>query len=110
MKDPCSKPAAQGSHPVFIWRCTQPLRYSTKKKREREKIFSCLICYHLKIKLFNNFKKLFFKSNFVIYSQLCWVLIAACGLSSGCGEKGLLSSLVRGFIIMVASLVAEHRL
>ena len=27
-----------------------------------------------------------------------------------CGEKGLLSSSVRGFLIVVASLAAEHRL
>ena len=39
-----------------------------------------------------------------------WVLIAACRLFSSCGEWGLLFVAVRGLLIAVASLVAEHGL
>ena len=40
----------------------------------------------------------------------CWVFVAACGLFSSCGEQGLLFVAVRGLLIAVASLVAEHGL
>ncbi len=45
-----------------------------------------------------------------IYFWLCWVLVAARGLSFSCGERGLLFIAVRGLLIAVASLVAEHGL
>ena len=53
----------------------------------------------------------FFNINLFIY-----LLLAALGLrccmraSSSCGEQGLLFIAVRGLLIAVASLVAEHRL
>ena len=50
-------------------------------------------------------KRLFFK----IYFWLRWVFIAAHGLFSSCGEQGLLFA-VHGLLIVVASLVVEHRL
>ena len=45
-----------------------------------------------------------------IYFWLCWVFVAARGLFSSCGERGLLFVVVRGLLIAVASLVAEHGL
>ena len=52
----------------------------------------------------------FFKIIYLfIYFWLHWVFVAACGLSS-CGERGLLLVVVRGLLIAVASLVAEHGL
>ena len=45
-----------------------------------------------------------------IYLWLSWVFVAAHGLFSSCGEWGLLLVAVRGLLIAVASLVAEHRL
>ena len=45
-----------------------------------------------------------------IYFWLCWVFVAARGLFSSCGERGLLFVAVRRFLIAVASLVAEHGL
>ena len=47
---------------------------------------------------------------FFVYFWLCWVFIAARGLFSSCGERGLLFVEVRGLLIVVASLVVEHRL
>ena len=41
---------------------------------------------------------------------LRWVFVAACRLFSSCGEWGLLFVAVRGLLIAVASLVAEHGL
>ena len=41
---------------------------------------------------------------------LCWVLIAARGLSFSCGEWGLLFVAVSGLLIVAASLVVEHGL
>ena len=52
---------------------------------------------------------LFFFNSF-IYFWLRWVLVAACGLFSSCSEQGLLFIVVRGLLIAVASLVAEHGL
>ena len=43
------------------------------------------------------------------YFQLHWVFLAARAVSS-CGEQGLLFTAVRGLLIAVASLVAEHGL
>ena len=53
---------------------------------------------------FNKFIYLF------IYFWLSWVFVAAHGLFSSCGERGLLLLAVRGLLIAVASLVAEHGL
>ena len=55
----------------------------------------------------------YFLINFMylfIYFWLCWVFVAARGLFSSCGERGLLFVVVRGLLIAVASLVAEHGL
>ena len=48
--------------------------------------------------------------NLFIYLWLHWVFVAARGLFSSCGERGLLFVAVRGLLIAVASLVAEHGL
>ena len=48
---------------------------------------------------------LFFK-NFWLH----WVSVAAPGLFSSCGERGLLFAAVHWLLIAVASLVAERRL
>ena len=57
---------------------------------------------------------LFFFFNIFIYLFVCfwlrWVFVAAHGLFSSCGERGLLFVAVRGLLIVVASLVVEHRL
>ena len=45
-----------------------------------------------------------------IYFWLLWVFVAACGLFSSCGERGLLFIAVHGLLVAVASLVAEHGL
>ena len=45
-----------------------------------------------------------------IYFWLHWVFIAVRGLLSSCSEWGLLFVAVRGLLIAVGSLVAEHRL
>ena len=47
---------------------------------------------------------------YLFYLWLCWVFVAARGLFSGCGERGLLFVAVRGLLIAVASLVVEHGL
>ena len=47
---------------------------------------------------------------YLFYFWLRWVFIAARRLFSGCGERGLLFLVVRGLLIVVASLVAEPRL
>ena len=46
---------------------------------------------------------------YLFYFWLHWVFTAH-GLFSGCGERGLLFIAVRGLLIAVASLVAEHGL
>ena len=43
-----------------------------------------------------------------IYLWLCWVFVAAHRFLSSCGEQGLIFVAVRGLLIAVASLVAEH--
>ena len=45
-----------------------------------------------------------------IYIWLCWVFVAVCGLFSRCAKWGLLFVVVRGLLIAVASLAAEHGL
>ena len=47
---------------------------------------------------------------FTFYFWLCWVFAVAHRLFSSCCEQGLLFVAVRGLLIAVASLVAEHRL
>ena len=46
----------------------------------------------------------------LIYFWLRWVFIAACGLSLVAASRGYSFIAVRGLLIAVASLVAEHRL
>ena len=52
----------------------------------------------------------FFFYYLFIYFWLHWVFVAVRGLFSSCGERGLLFVAVRGLLIAVASLVAEHGL
>ena len=52
----------------------------------------------------------FFSIYLFIYFWLHWVFVAAHRFFSSCGERGLLFVEVRGLLIAVASLVAEHRL
>ena len=54
------------------------------------------------------FSVFFFNFYLFIYFWLRWVFIAARGLFSSCGKRGLLFVAVHG-LIAVASLVAEHR-
>ena len=51
-----------------------------------------------------------FKNKFIyfIYFWLCWVFVAARGLSLVAASGGYPSLRVRGLLIAVASLVAEH--
>ena len=51
----------------------------------------------------------FFLPSFLSFF-LHWVFVAARGLFSSCSEWGLLFVAVRGLLIAVASLVAEHGL
>ena len=66
--------------------------------------FLCIISVGSFFKKINNFVYLF------TYFWLCWVFVAVGGLFSGWGERGLLFIVVRGLLIAVASLVAEHGL
>ena len=60
-------------------------------------------------------KSCFFKNNFLEFIFI-YLFLAALGLHccaqafSSCGERGLLFVMVRGLLIVVASLVAEHGL
>ena len=45
-----------------------------------------------------------------VYFWLRWVFAAVRGFFSSCGERGRLLVAVRGLLIAVASLVAEHGL
>ena len=47
---------------------------------------------------------------FLFVFRLCWVVIAAHGLSLVAESGGYSVTLVRGLLIVVASLVAEHGL
>ena len=51
---------------------------------------------------------LFLTNLFIYYFWLHWVFVA--WAFSSCGERGLLFIVVHGLLIVVASLVAEHRL
>ena len=51
----------------------------------------------------------FFKIYLFVYFWLCWVFLAACGLSLVVASGGY-SVAVRGLLIAVVSLVAEHGL
>ena len=68
----------------------------------------------LKKKFLTSDDKSHFKKNKFIY--FLYLFLAALGLHcctrafSSCGEQGLLFVAVRGLLIMVASLVAEHGL
>ena len=55
------------------------------------------------------FLYIFFKFLFIFYFCLRWVLIAACGLSLVAASGGY-SVAVRDLLIVVASLLVEHRL
>ena len=62
--------------------------------------------------VFNLNIEVWFFLNLFIYFYFClpWVFVAARGLFSSCGERGLLFIAVRGLLIVVASLVEEHGL
>ena len=60
--------------------------------------------------IFKIFYKFIYFILFIYCFWLRWVFIAACGLFSGCGERGLLFAAVHGLLIVVAPLVAEHGL
>ena len=47
---------------------------------------------------------------FIIYFWLCWVFVAARGLSLVAASGGYSMLQLRGLLIAVASLIAEHRL
>ena len=47
---------------------------------------------------------------FFLNLWLHWVFVVACGLFSSCSEQGLLFVAVRGLLIAVDSLAAEHGL
>ena len=49
------------------------------------------------------------KEFLITYLWLRWVFVAACGLSSSCGEWGLLREAVHGLLVAASSL-GEHRL
>ena len=53
---------------------------------------------------------LFIFNKFIYLFWLRWVFVAALGLFSSCGERGLLFVVVRGLLTEVASLVAEQGL
>ena len=53
------------------------------------------------------FKKIRF---IYFYFWLCWVFVAVCGLSLVAVSGGYSLVVVHGFLIEMASLVAEHRL
>ena len=48
--------------------------------------------------------------SFLIYFQLCWVSDAAHGLSLVAVSRGYSLAVVHGLLIVVASLIEEHRL
>ena len=57
------------------------------------------------------FLSYFLKINLLIYLFLAALGLRCCAWAfSSCGERGLLFVVVRGLLIAVASLVAEHRL
>ena len=59
----------------------------------------------------NHYKFIEFFFNRFIYLFLAALGLHCCAWAfSSCGERGLLFIVVRGLLIVVASLVAEHRL
>ena len=78
----------------------------------REKILCFLNCHLVIFGLVVTHSSFFLKGTLFylfIYFWLCWVFVAAWAFSR-CGERGLLFIVVRGLLIAVASLVAEHGL
>ena len=61
------------------------------------------------ISTFRFFSSLFFKNLFILFLAVLGLHCCTQAFSS-CGEQGLLFIAVRGLLIVVASLVAEHRL
>ena len=59
--------------------------------------------------LFISLSALFFKI-LCVYFWLCWVFVAACGLSLMAASRDHSLVVMCGLLIVVASLVAEHRL
>ena len=56
------------------------------------------------------YDKIHYKKKFLfIYFLLCWVWVALHGLFSSCNKQGLLTLVECGFLLVVDSLVAEHR-
>ena len=77
----------------------------------------CILRWQREISLsylfFFFFLKNFFNVLFILFYLffwLCWVFVAARGLSSSCGERGLLFVAVCRLLTAVDSLVAEHGL
>ena len=68
-----------------------------------------LSCAHVTFTVYKTYRgALFFF--FLFFFSLHWVFVAARGLFSSCGERGLLFIAVRRLLIAVASLVAEQGL
>ena len=73
----------------------------------------CVLCVYCLLPNKPMFFGGFFFHKFI---HFVYLFLAALGLRccvwafSSCGERGLLLFAVRGFLIVVASLVAEHRL
>ena len=65
--------------------------------------------YYIIFCIFPVFHKFFFKFMY-LFIWLCWVFVVERGLFFSCGERGLLLVAVRGLLIAVDSLVAEHGL
>ena len=70
-----------------------------------------MICVFCRLHAFFAFSSfsivIFLKINLFIYFWLCWVFVAARGLSLVAASGGYA---VHGLLIVVASLVVEHRL
>ena len=81
-----------------------------------ESFVYCVIFFLLVISdtliLFKNLKSMDFFLIYFIYFYFCllWGLRCCTRAFSSCGEQGLLFIAVRGLLITVASLVAEHRI
>ena len=81
--------------------CVQP--------QENHLTFLYLSCVYIYIYIYVYIYIYFFFFN-AFYFWLRWVFAAARGLFSSCCEQGLLFFKVRGLLLAVASLVAEHEL
>ena len=87
---------------------TQFVRKTTEREAREEIWSSVNYLFFISTSFFYN---LFYYFILFIYcSWIHWVFVAARGLFSGCGERGLLFVAVRGLLIMVPSFVAEHEL